>query len=95
MSDESYNDTLKVINDAITFGTQGKYGATVGDDRKLEQLREAGLDHLQVSLLDTEPESNDRLAGAASFVIGGFVAIFGGWRRRLRRRRRRRLRTRR
>ena len=32
MSDESYNDTLKVINDAITFGTQGKYGATVGDD---------------------------------------------------------------
>ena len=32
MSDQSYNDTLKVINDAITFGTQGKYGATVGDD---------------------------------------------------------------
>lgn len=32
MSDQSYNDTMKVINDAITIGTQGKYGATVGSD---------------------------------------------------------------
>jgi hypothetical protein len=32
MSDESYNDTLKVINEAITFGTEGVYGATVGSD---------------------------------------------------------------
>ena len=30
-------------------------GATVVDDTMLERLREAGLDHLQVSLLDTEP----------------------------------------
>lgn len=32
MSDQSYNDTMKVINDAITIGTSGKYGATVGSD---------------------------------------------------------------
>ena len=32
MNDQSYNDTMKVINDAITIGTQGKYGATVGSD---------------------------------------------------------------
>lgn len=42
-------------------------GATVADDAKLERLREAGLDHLQVSLLDTRPDSNDRLAGAPAF----------------------------
>tara|TARA_A100000172_G_scaffold81006_1_gene72369 strand:+ start:366 stop:2324 length:1959 start_codon:yes stop_codon:yes gene_type:complete len=32
MSDQSYNDTMKVINQAITIGTSGKYGATVGSD---------------------------------------------------------------
>ena len=32
MSDQSYNDTMKVINDAITIGTSGKYGATIGSD---------------------------------------------------------------
>ena len=42
-------------------------GATVASESMIEQLREAGLDHLQVSLLDTEPESNDWLAGAKSF----------------------------
>ena len=42
-------------------------GATVVDEAMLDRLREAGLDHLQVSLLDTDPESNDYLAGARSF----------------------------
>ena len=42
-------------------------GATVADAGMIERLREAGLDHLQVSLLDTEPESNDWLAGAPSY----------------------------
>lgn len=32
MSDQSYNDTMKVINQAITIGTSGKYGATVSSD---------------------------------------------------------------
>ncbi len=42
-------------------------GATVVDGTTLDRLREAGLDHLQVSLLDTDPDSNDRLAGTRSF----------------------------
>ena len=42
-------------------------GATVASEDMIERLREAGLDHLQISLLDTEPESNDWLAGARSF----------------------------
>ena len=42
-------------------------GATVVDGATLDRLREAGLDHLQVSLLDTDPDSNDRLAGTRSF----------------------------
>ena len=42
-------------------------GATLADERMIESLRKAGLDHLQVSLLDTERESNDRLAGAPSW----------------------------
>ena len=42
-------------------------GATLADERMIENLRKAGLDHLQVSLLDTERESNDRLAGAPSW----------------------------
>ncbi len=62
-------DIMELVQEASRAGlyTNMSTGATVVDDRKLEQLREAGLDHLQVSLLDTEPESNDRLAGAASF----------------------------
>lgn len=42
-------------------------GATLADEARLARLREAGLDALQISVLDVEPESNDRLAGAASF----------------------------
>lgn len=42
-------------------------GATLADAASLERLRAAGLDHLQVSLLDSRPEGNDWLAGAASF----------------------------
>ena len=42
-------------------------GATLADERKLEELREAGLDALQVSVLDPRPATNDWLAGATSF----------------------------
>ena len=42
-------------------------GATVAGEGLIERLRAAGLDHLQVSLLDTDPASNDRLAGAPSW----------------------------
>ena len=62
-------DILELVREASRAGlyTNMSTGATVVDDAKLERLREAGLDHLQVSLLDTLPESNDRLAGAPSF----------------------------
>ena len=62
-------DILELVREARHLGLYSNIstGATVVDDAKLDQLREAGLDHLQVSLLDTEPGSNDRLAGATSF----------------------------
>jgi pyrroloquinoline quinone biosynthesis protein E len=37
------------------------------DERRLTQLREAGLDALQISLQDSRPGENDWLAGAPSF----------------------------
>ena len=62
-------DILDLVRGAARVGlyTNMSTGATVADNTMLERLHDAGLDHLQVSLLDTEPESNDRLAGARSF----------------------------
>lgn len=62
-------DIFELVRAASGVGlyTNMSTGATVVDGSKLERLRESGLDHLQVSLLDTLPESNDRLAGAPSF----------------------------
>jgi pyrroloquinoline quinone biosynthesis protein E len=42
-------------------------GATLADEAALERLKEAGLDALQISLLDVRPDGNDWLAGAPSF----------------------------
>ena len=42
-------------------------GATLADEATLRRLKEAGLDALQISLLDSRPDSNDWLAGAPSF----------------------------
>ncbi len=42
-------------------------GATLADEARLEELRGAGLDALQVSVLDSNPQGNDWLAGAPSF----------------------------
>ncbi|HKB40251.1 MAG TPA: SPASM domain-containing protein, partial [Gemmataceae bacterium] len=42
-------------------------GATLADQTTLERLKEAGLDALQISLLDSSPDGNDWLAGAPSF----------------------------
>src|SRR5947208_4963321 len=42
-------------------------GATLTDPATLQRLKEAGLDALQISLLDTRPDGNDWLSGAASF----------------------------
>ena len=62
-------DIIELVRAAsrVDLYTNMSTGATVVDEARLEQLREAGLDHLQVSLLDSEPTSNDRLAGAPSF----------------------------
>ena len=62
-------DIMELVRGASRVGlyTNMSTGATVVDDRMLKRLHDAGLDHLQVSLLDTEPESNDRLANARSF----------------------------
>jgi pyrroloquinoline quinone biosynthesis protein E len=42
-------------------------GATLADDATLGALQAAGLDSLQVSVQDSRPDANDRLAGARSF----------------------------
>ena len=62
-------DILDLVRAAAAAGLYSNMstGATVVDGRRLEQLREAGLDHFQVSLLDTLPASNDRLAGVPSY----------------------------
>ena len=62
-------DIMELVREArrLGFYSNMSTGATVVNDATLDQLREAGLDHLQVSLLDTQPENNDRLAGTRSF----------------------------
>ncbi len=42
-------------------------GATLADESRLRELREAGLDAIQISLVDIRPESNDWATGAPSF----------------------------
>jgi pyrroloquinoline quinone biosynthesis protein E len=42
-------------------------GATLATDAVLESLKQAGLDSVQISLLDSRAAENDSLAGAASF----------------------------
>ncbi|MBI3736451.1 pyrroloquinoline quinone biosynthesis protein PqqE [Candidatus Sumerlaeota bacterium] len=43
-------------------------GATLADEARLRALREAGLDCIQVSVLDSDPVANDRMAGCDSFA---------------------------
>ena len=42
-------------------------GGMLTDERRLSALKEAGLDALQISLLDSQAPLNDRMAGAPSF----------------------------
>ena len=42
-------------------------GATLFTRERAEQLKEAGLDHVQVSVQSPDPEENDRIAGNRSF----------------------------
>ena len=58
-------DIIDLVREARRLGLYSNMstGATVVDEAMLDRLREAGLDHLQVSLLDTDPKSNDSLWG--------------------------------
>ncbi|MFL5905341.1 MAG: radical SAM protein, partial [Solirubrobacteraceae bacterium] len=42
-------------------------GATLFSRERAERLKEAGLDHVQVSIQSPDPEENDRIAGNRSF----------------------------
>jgi pyrroloquinoline quinone biosynthesis protein E len=42
-------------------------GATLFTHERAERLKEAGLDHVQVSIQSPDPEDNDRIAGNRSF----------------------------
>jgi pyrroloquinoline quinone biosynthesis protein E len=42
-------------------------GATLADFAKLQELKSSGLDALQISLLDSDGDANDQLAGGRSF----------------------------
>lgn len=42
-------------------------GGTMADEATLARLQQAGLDAVQISLLDARPDGNDWLAGSASF----------------------------
>jgi pyrroloquinoline quinone biosynthesis protein E len=52
---------------ALDLYTNLSTGATVADENRLQAMREAGLDSLQVSVLDAEAAGNDRMAGLPSF----------------------------
>jgi PqqA peptide cyclase len=43
-------------------------GATLFTRERAERLKEAGLDHVQVSIQSPDPEENDRIAGNRSFA---------------------------
>src|SRR5262245_2296166 len=62
-------DLPELVSTARRLGlyTHLSTGATLADEAALERLQEAGLDALQVSLLDAHPGGNDWLAGAPSF----------------------------
>src|SRR5262245_61923851 len=62
-------DLPELVAAARGFGlyTHLSTGGTLADEAALGRLRGAGLDALQVSLLDAEAGSNDLLAGAPSF----------------------------
>src|SRR5262249_27659182 len=62
-------DLPELVAAARGFGlyTHLSTGGTLADEAALARLREAGLDAVQVSLLDADAGSNDFLAGAPSF----------------------------
>ncbi len=62
-------DLVDLVQHASAVGlyTHLSTGGTLADDALLERLHTAGLDAIQISLLDARAESNDWLAGRTSF----------------------------
>jgi PqqA peptide cyclase len=62
-------DLCEIIERAsqLDLYTNLSTGATAADESRLRAMREAGLDALQVSLLDADADANDLLAGRRSF----------------------------
>jgi pyrroloquinoline quinone biosynthesis protein E len=64
------SDLAELVRQARHVGlyTHLSTGATLADEASLGRLHAAGLDALQISLLDARAEGNDWLAGRASFA---------------------------
>jgi pyrroloquinoline quinone biosynthesis protein E len=62
-------DLAELVQEArrLDLYTHLSTGGTLADEDRLAQLREAGLDSVQISLQDARPAENDWLAGTASF----------------------------
>jgi pyrroloquinoline quinone biosynthesis protein E len=62
-------DLVEIVRDAAGFGfyTNLITSALGLSTRRAEELREAGLDHVQISVQADEPAPSDRLAGLPSF----------------------------
>lgn len=62
-------DLCEIVEQAaeLDMYTNLSTGATAADESRLCGLREAGLDALQVSVLDADPAANDEMAGCRSF----------------------------
>lgn len=62
-------DVAELVREArrLDLYTHLSTGGTLADEERLTQLRQAGLDSVQISLQDARPVANDWLAGTPSF----------------------------
>ena len=79
-------DVVEIVNSANELGlyTNLITSALGLSRRRAEQLRAAGLDHVQISIQANEPAVSDRIAGSPSFVRKVAAARGGtgrGWAR--------------
>ena len=60
------DELVSAARDAGLYSTLVTAGTTLTPERAV-RLKDAGLDHVQVSIQSPDPEDNDRIAGARSF----------------------------
>src|SRR5262245_37725419 len=62
-------DLVELVRAARSVGLYSSLitAATLFTREHAEQLKEAGLDHVQISIQSPDPEENDRIAGSTSF----------------------------